>query len=699
MTNIGFRPFHWLRASAATMLAVAGVLSAPPHASADIVTEGALRAMAAAIDASPDWSATFQTVTSDASGAGVLTGLRIESAVAGMTIDIDRLTVTRGSAGADGRYAASKVAAGNVVLAAGPLGITLANVTLDDFSVPPGVGFAYDPEKPFSSIVQAYGMAAKSRVGQGRVGSLALTESLAGSTSRVIYNDVLLTRLDNGKIATLSAGPLTAETPVADKANPKPLVTMAVARADVRDLDLAALLRVYDAVPAGGSRGWQPAVANATYRDATISVPGITIKLGTVAMDDFKVRPPERPLAPDLDRAVSKPFEEGVSSDPAGILNLLSAYSIGRFSASPVDVNAVGIDKIHLDGLTMANLSLDGLGEFALAGLQAGVHDLATLKAGRIAIGGARLPKPDVLAASIRTALSGGDVDLSTLIPAIGFLELAGLDLNVTGYPSTSLGRVRVDLGGHFGNLPTTFKVAVADADLDAVLMPGSLREILTRYGYTRVRTDVAGNVTWNEQRKQTTLDGVKVTAKDVGTLTVDATLNGPERADIDALDSLDSFAAFAGKLALVNATVSFKDDSIVGRVLNDQAKGVKVDPERFRDQFARGLPFMLLPVGTSDFQRKASPVFQEFIRTPGTLTFTASPAMPLALPALIAAAQSSGVFNLPTMLNLNVSGTPGPKPPSAPAAAPVTPVTPASPPGAPNGGSGDIRGTVPAPN
>ena len=105
----------------------------------------------------------------------------------------------------------------------------------------------------------------------------------------------------------------------------------------------------------------------------------------------------------------------------------------------------------------------------------------------------------------------------------------------------------------------------------------------------------------------------------------------------------------------------------------------MKVDPDRFRDQFARGLPFMLLPVGTTDFQRKATPVFQEFIRTPGTITFTAAPAMPVGLPALIAAAQSAGVFNLPTLLNLGVSGVPGPKPP-APPPAPAAPGAPARP-------------------
>jgi hypothetical protein len=690
------------RSLAAVSIAIAAAL-APAPASADAVTEGALRALVAAVDGSADWNATIQSIASDSSGAGVLSGLHVESATAGMTIDIDKLTVTRGSAGGDGRYGATKVAAGNVTIAAGPLSVTLANIVLDDFSAPGGISFAFDPARPFSSITRAYAALAKTHVGQAKVTALALTEKLANTSSRVTYNDVTLTRLDGGKIASLTAGPLITESPVADKANPKPLVTVRVARAEARDLDLAALLKVYDVAPPGTTRNWQPAVANATYRDAVIDVAprdskpsSITIKLGTISLDDFKVRPGERSVADDLDRAILMPFEDG-SGDPAGMLNILSAYSVGKLSMTPIDISTTGTDlqTFHFDGLSIANLSLDGVGEFALTGLSAGVRDIGTLKAGRIAFGGLTFPKSDVFASGLRTALSGGDVDFSTLAPVVGFLDLGAIDLAISNYPSTHLGKLRLDFSNHLGNVPTSVKFGITDADLDAVLMPGIARDLLSRYGYTRVKTEVAGTIAWNEQQKRTTLTGVKLNVKDAGTLTIDATLNGPARADFEKLDSLGALMAFGDKLALVSATVSFKDDSIVGRVLNEQASGVKVDPERYRDQIVRGLPFMLLPVGTSDFQKKAMPVFQEFLRTPGTITFTANPAMPVGLPALIAGAQSAGLFNLPTVLNLNVSGTPGPKPPT-PAPAPVSPAT--VPPTPPASGNNDIRGTVPAP-
>src|SRR5438874_6087731 len=111
-----------------------------------------------------------------------MTGLKVTSAATGMSVDVDTLSVTKGSAGADGRYAAGRVTAGKVTLVAGPLAINMSNVALDDFAVPAGVGFVFDPMKPFSSVIRAYGIIAKAHIGQAKLGSLALSERLAATT-------------------------------------------------------------------------------------------------------------------------------------------------------------------------------------------------------------------------------------------------------------------------------------------------------------------------------------------------------------------------------------------------------------------------------------------------------------------------------------------------------------------------------------
>ena len=409
-----------LRAAAA--FAVAAIL-APAAASADPTTDAALRAFMAAVDGSPDWAATSQGMNTDATGASVLTGLSITSTLPGMSFTADTLAVTKGTSTSDGRYTAAKLIAGNVTITAGPLSVTLANVEFDDFALPNGLAFAFDPTKPFTSMIAAYGALAKAHLGQGHAASLALNEMLVNTTSRVTYNDVTLTHLDGGRITTLSAGPLTTQLPVPDKLDPQPLITASVAHADAKDIDLGAILHTFDTPVPGAPRPFVPAIANVTYKTTTLQLAprdtptgpsqSVTVKIGSMSLDDFRVRPPEHSIAADLDKSLLTPFaDEVTSADPAGMINLLSAYSIGHFTATPIDITATGIDTFHLDGITLANLSLDGLGEIRRQRLRRRRERSRIAQGrGKIAAGGLTFPTSATIEAAYKAAVAGGDVD------------------------------------------------------------------------------------------------------------------------------------------------------------------------------------------------------------------------------------------------------------------------------------------------
>jgi hypothetical protein len=214
--------------------------------------------------------------------------------------------------------------------------------------------------------------------------------------------------------------------------------------------------------------------------------------------------------------------------------------------------------------------------------------------------------------------------------------------------------------------------------EVAGALVPVSqARQLMAAYGYDRIQLDLAARLEWDEGRRTTNLSGLRLAVKDVGTLTGEARLNGPSREAIAAIDSLATLQEAGDAATLAAGTFTFKDESVVKRAIDGQASRAKVDPEKFRDQFARGLPFMLAFVGNRDFLAKATPVLQDFIRSPGTITVTAAPPQPVALSAVIAAARGQP-FSLPTLLGLSLTGTPGPKPP-----APPRPPAPAPAPGA----------------
>jgi hypothetical protein len=182
------------------------------------------------------------------------------------------------------------------------------------------------------------------------------------------------------------------------------------------------------------------------------------------------------------------------------------------------------------------------------------------------------------------------------------------------------------------------------------------VRDLLTGFGYERVKVDSTFKLDWREADGTTDLKDFSVTIADIGAVSGDAVFSGPTRSEIERLDSPDGVDGVLGAVSLKSGTFTFTDDSIVGRALARQAARLKVDPDKFREQFARGLPFMLSFLGDRDYQQKVAPVLQNFIRAPGSITFGVTPAAPVALSSILSAVEASP-FSLPMLLSLTVTG------------------------------------------
>jgi len=422
----------------------------------------------------------------------------------------------------------------------------------------------------------------------------------------------------------------------------------------VHGIDLDSLLEVYDPgryVGGRGDRVWRPAVADATYTGMTIAAPGATVTVGRLALEDQRVRQPPRSFATLFERT-----DAAALDDPQAILDMLSAFSFGRISMGPVDVDAIGIDRFHLGELSFADVSTDAIGAFAVDDFDAAVGGEVSLKIGRFAVGDLTLPDGSDMVA----ALAAGDLDYRAFLPVFGFVEVAGFDLAVAGQPPTRLGRLRLDIGDYIGTVPTAFALDVEDADFaTSMVEPTPVRRLAESLGYDRVRLDSAVRIDRDESDDTITVEDFRLAMAGVGRLSGDATFAGPERAAIERAAGLGEVldATF-----LEHGTVTFEDDSIVERGLARQAARLKVDPDKFREQFARGLPLMLSFLGDRAFQTEAGPVLQDFVLAPGSLTLAAAPSDPVAVSAILAAARRSPL-TLPALLAATVTGTAGPKP------------------------------------
>ena len=703
----------WLAAAAVSLLV-------PQAASAEEAVEAAIRSWVAALDATPDWSATIGGLIYDpASDTALLTDLAIRAeptaAAAGTVVTLATLSVTGYVEGPDG-FKVRSVAADGGTLEAGFVKLRLADIGLEDLSVPSSIGFTLDEEKPFTSIMNAYREALKIGLREGRIGSIELDQTHEGVTSKVVYDNFRIDGFADGKVASFVAGPIRMESPTPDG-----LINMTIASIESRDTDLGAFVHVYNPdsyVNGVGDMVWRDGLAYAAYNDIVMDVPGAKLRIGSVILENFRLRQPPESFVDFFDELILHPnMPEALAERLAkrALPAMFSAFSIGRFAVLDTSVEAMGIDHLVIADFHMNDFSIDGLGEFGLEGIEGVVQGQGAVELDRFAFGGITFGGYDALTALIAAETASPPVDVSELMPRLGFVEVLGLDLQTPDIPRLTLERLRTDTSDYIGPIPTkgSFDVTGLSIPVAAITEPEA-RDMLRRLGYDQIVSAFGFTANYDEVAQRVTVEDAHYGVANMGSFVMSGALAG---LPLSAFDDEKILEALAPQLRLEQARFTFKDDSIVGKGLDLLAGYMNAPVGLFRDQFADAMPFLLSVAVQNDPQlmaivnqsglfKQLTPAVRDFVANPGSsITVSLAPPTPVELRAI-----ADAVENTPSrvveMLGLTIAAekgtlpTPGePAPPGepekpggqTPSVPPTEPVTPPTDGG--DGGGGDDAG------
>ncbi len=578
-------------------------------------------------------------------------GLRVESEPAGFAIEVPTIAIDGYALSPSGTFAAATVSIPAASLEAGPFTVAISDATFKDVMLPTTGGFTWDTAEPVAATFRALAPLTRIGLSSARIGALILTETFEGVRSRTAYTGVAIDGWQGNRIARTSAKSLTSEAP-----SPSPFITLSAADAETRDIDLAALLDAVDPTAKPGAP-WRTAVGHIEESDFTIGVGKLSARVGKISLDNLGIRPPQASPSEPANAAPPSPLDAAL-----GALDALSGYRVGRLAIDDAALAISQSDQIKLAHLTLADASTERVGEFSIEGLDAATGDNA-LAIGKLAFGGFALPPRATLETALAALKNGGDLDLSSLVPALESVEADDIDVALDTMPRTSLDHLRLDLGPRVGTLPTTVKFDLAGADFDPALVPDPRPEAFARrFGFDRLHLDAGADISWGE-------DGViavrsfKFGAKGVGTLSGKASLTGPSPAA--AACAIHSTGDLMAALSLKDATISFADDGAVAKGLAEQAQRVNRDPVQFRQQFAKGLPLLLTFIGNPDMQKQLAGALQTFITQPGTITFRLAPPAPVGLASLVETA-TTVPFSLLASLGVSISAVAGPAPPDA---------------------------------
>ena len=616
----------------AAALVVAGASPVLAESSAD-----AVRDWVAAIDETPEWSARFATLTDNAeTGQAIVTGLAIHSERdGGARFDFNTVTVKGFAANAEGLFAAEEIIVDQGVVTAALVSFVFHDVELTGLVIPASIAGEIDRQQPLIAIAQVYDWFSQLRLDHLRIGRIENTQGTVGETTEVLYEDLELDGLSDGRLELFAAGPAR----VAAQSSEGQFLT-SVQRVEARGVDFEAMARFLDPDRdvAGDDGGWRQVLALATYRGMVVEDQDMKVSVDDVSLEDFRVRTPPPGYGATLKRIIS---DEGMSESERDALStelgldILSSIEVGRMSLRNVEANGPDIDRFRVGGLTIRDISLASIGEISLDDLAAAASEQGSFSLERFAVGGIVLPKLEALRAAARAEEIGTKIDPLSLLPQIAFVELLGAKGLFPDAPPISLDRLRFELLDYVASIPTSASSDLRGLEVPVDAIPDAdAKSLLKGLGLQRVNIDYGYRIRWRETDERVIIDDIHLDIEDVGAIKVSLVVSGLTRQMIEAQDDPERMLQ---NLFFEEARIVFEDRSITDRAIRYLAEQNGSDPEEVRQETADAVPLTLrIAIANDDLRSKLAPALKAFLLKPGRLTLTARAKEPLSLAQLV---------------------------------------------------------------
>ena len=150
-------------------------------------------------------------------------------------------------------------------------------------------------------------------------------------------------------------------------------------------------------------------------------------------------------------------------------------------------------------------------------------------------------------------------------------------------------------------------------------------RERAKALGYDKITLGAAIDAHWDEAANTVNLNRFEFGGKDVGYLKLTAAIGGITR-ELALSTSQEDASKYWQNVTLNAMAVSFDNDSIVERVVAQQAVENGTTPDELINETVTQLPDMMAVLGNPDLAAQATEALSAFLKAPKNLTLQAKP-------------------------------------------------------------------------
>ncbi|MCV0427417.1 MAG: hypothetical protein K5905_18305 [Roseibium sp.] len=219
--------------------------------------------------------------------------------------------------------------------------------------------------------------------------------------------------------------------------------------------------------------------------------------------------------------------------------------------------------------------------------------------------------------------------------------------------------KISSSIDGMDGDLPTSGKFAITGATIDVKEIEADEAKSLTELGYETLSLDLSGSGKWNPDAATIDVPELKIDAKDAASLTVSFSLGGVTRDVVTQLDDTsenpEEAMALLQNVTITNAKIRLDDQSLTGRILDQEAEKAGVEVPVYVAGLTGSLPLMLGMLQNKELEGKVTEAVTEFLTTPGSLELTASPGTPVPVAQIVGTAMLAPQM-IPQILSIGIT-------------------------------------------
>ena len=307
--------------------------------------------------------------------------------------------------------------------------------------------------------------------------------------------------------------------------------------------------------------------------------------------------------------------------------------------------------KLEIGVTTLTGAEEQADGKLALDGL---ALEEMTLNADKSVITIAQLVATDVVIPSAADIAKGD----SASAPGYGTVEVEGVNIQDESKKEVSIDSLYLATSAMEGKWPTAGELQLTGLVIDPAHFEEEGKKTFTELGYEKLSMDLASNFTWSPTTGDLDIPQLDLTLADMGKLSMALKVGGLTADVVNKLEAAkenteESLALLQG-LSVTTLSIGFDNNSVVERVLDQQAKAAGTDRAGFVTQLKAGLPMMLAILQNPEFQTSVSTALSSFLDKPGSLKSDTKPAQPVPVAQIMGTAMLAPQ-TLPQVLGVKV--------------------------------------------